>query len=94
MENAGFYLLRSKDRASEFVRVLPSLIVGAGTTSERNTYTYTDTTAEPNVPYYYRLDEVSLASNPRQIATVRVREYVSTYGKRIGRWADIKTEDE
>ena len=36
---AGFYVLRSRDRKSGFVRVSPGLIVGAGTTAEQNTYT-------------------------------------------------------
>ena len=39
-------------------------------------------------------DEVSLAGTQRQIATVRLRGYVSTTGKQLGRWANIKTENE
>ena len=69
MANAGFYVLRSRNRKSGFERVSPSLIVGAGTTAEQNTYTWRDTTAEVNVPYYYRLEEVSLSGKRRALAT-------------------------
>ena len=65
MENAGFHVLRSRDSQTEFVKVNPTLIPGAGTTAERRTYTYRDTTAQPNIPYYYRLEEVSLSGERR-----------------------------
>ena len=93
LENAGFYVLRSRSRKSGFVRVSPSLIVGAGTTAEQNTYTYQDTTAEANVPYYYRLEEVSLSGNRRTLATVRLRGHLSAANKLLWKWADVKTAD-
>ena len=38
------------------------MIQGAGTISEKQFYTYTDTTAccQPNVVYYYQIEDVSL----------------------------------
>ena len=90
MENAGFYVLRSQHRTTGFVRVTPSLILGAGTTAERHTYTYTDTTAQSNVPYYYRLEEVSLSGERRAVTTVRLRGHLSAAGKSLGKWADVK----
>ncbi|MCY3549381.1 MAG: leucine-rich repeat domain-containing protein [Candidatus Poribacteria bacterium] len=93
LENAGFYVLRSRERSSDFVRVSPSLIVGAGTTTEQNTYTYQDTTAEANVPYYYRLEEVSLSGDRRALATVRLRGHVSAANKVLWKWADVKSQD-
>ena len=70
----------------------PSLIVGAGTTVERNTYTWQDTTAEANVPYYYRLEEVSLSGNRRALATVRLRGFMSSANKLLWKWADLKKQ--
>ena len=37
-----------------------TMIQGAGTTSEKQFYTYQDTTAQPNVVYYYQIEDVSL----------------------------------
>ena len=44
------------------------MIQGAGTISEKQFYTYTDTTAQPNVVYYYQIEDVSLDGN-RQTLT-------------------------
>ena len=93
MENAGFYVLRRWDSQAGFVKVNPTLIPGAGTTAERSTYTYRDTTAQPNVPYYYRLEEVSLSGERRTVATVRLRGHLSAAGKTLWRWADVKSRD-
>jgi hypothetical protein len=93
MENAGFYVLRSQDSKTGFVKVSPTLIPGAGTTAERHNYTYRDTTAQPNVPYYYRLEEVSLSGERRAVATVRLRGHLSGVDKSLGKWADLKADE-
>ncbi len=93
MANAGFHVLRSRDKASGFLRVSPALIPGAGTTAESQTYTYRDTTAAANVPYYYRLEEVSLSGERRAVATVRLRGHLSAANKRLYKWADVKSQD-
>ena len=48
-DNAGFNILRGQTRTGEFKVINTQMIPGAGTTAERNTYTWTDTTAKPNV---------------------------------------------
>ena len=93
MENAGFHVLRRLEGASDFERITPILIAGAGTTAERHTYTYRDTTAKASVAYYYRLEEVSLSGVRRVIGTVRLRGYVSGANKLLWKWADVKAED-
>ena len=93
MENAGFYVLRSREKTSGFLQVNPALIPGAGTTAEGQTYTYQDTTAGVNIPYYYRLEEVSLSGERRAVATVRLRGYVSAANKLLWKWADVKAAD-
>lgn len=93
MENAGFNILRSETKKGEFVKVNPTLILGAGTTAEGQTYMYRDTTAAANVPYYYRLEEVSLSGERRAVATVRLRGYVSAANKHLWKWADVKSTD-
>ncbi|MDD9975729.1 MAG: leucine-rich repeat domain-containing protein, partial [Candidatus Poribacteria bacterium] len=93
LDNAGFNILRSETKDSEFKVVNPTLIQGAGTTSERQTYTWTDTTAKPNVVYYYQIEDISHAGIREQLATVRMRGYVSAVGKLTTRWGDLKKQE-
>ena len=60
LNNAGFFIKRSNQRDGQFQVINATMIAGAGTTSEKQTYTYTDTTAQPNVVYYYQIEDVSL----------------------------------
>ena len=93
IDNAGFYIYRSQTRYGTFKVVNPTLIQGAGTTSERNEYTWTDTTAKPNTVYYYRIEDISHAGVRKQLATVRMRGFVSASGKLTTRWADLKVNN-
>ncbi len=93
VENAGFYIYRSETKMGEFKVVNPTLIQGAGTTSERNEYTWIDTTPKPNIVYYYRIVDVSHAGVRKQLATVRMSGLVSASGKLTVRWADLKAQD-
>ena len=90
LNNAGFYIHRSETKDGQFKVVNPTLIQGAGTTSERNTYTWTDTTATPNTVYYYRIEDISYAGARKQLATVRLKGLMSATGKQPTRWADLK----
>ena len=64
VNNAGFHIKRSESRDGEFKII--AIIPGAGTTSKRQIYTYTDKTAKPNVVYYYQLECISI-DGTRQI---------------------------
>ena len=89
VNNAGFYIYR-RTKDGEFKVVNPQIIQGAGTTGQRNEYTWTDTTANPNTVYYYRIEDVSHAGVRQQLATVRLRGLVSATGKLMTRWANLK----
>ena len=91
VDNAGFYIYRSQTKDGEFKVVNPQMIQGAGTTGERNEYTWTDTTAKPNVVYYYRIEDVSHAGVREQLATVRLDGLISAKGKFTITWAELKT---
>ena len=93
LDNAGFNILRGETRNGEFKVVNPQFIQGAGTTSERHEYTWMDTTAKPNVVYYYRIEDVSHAGDRKQLATVRMRGYVSAAGKLMTKWGDLKLQE-
>ena len=90
MDNAGFNILRSQKRTGEFKVINAQLIPGAGTTAERNTYTWTDATAKPNVVYYYQIEDVSLDGERQTLATVRLRGFVSAKGKLTAQWGELK----
>ncbi len=93
IDNAGFYIYRSETKDGEFKVVNQTMIQGAGTTGERNEYTWTDTTAKPNTVYYYRIEDISYAGEREQLATVRLRGFISATGKRTTRWVDLKMSD-
>ena len=67
LNNAGFFIKRSRQRDGEFQIINATMIPGAGTTSEKQFYTYTDTTAQLNVVYYYQIEDVSLDGNRRTL---------------------------
>ena len=90
LDNAGFNILRSEDKNRAFKIVNTALIQGAGTSSERHEYRFTDTTAKPNVVYYYRIEEVSLAGMRQTLATVRLKGHISVSDKLTGTWGNLK----
>jgi len=93
VDNAGFYIYRSQTKDGKFKDVNTTIIQDAGTSSERHTYTWTDTTAKPNVVYYYRIEDISHAGIRKQLATVRMRGLISASGKLTTKWADLKTQE-
>ena len=93
VDNAGFNILRSHSKNGTFKVVNPTMIQGAGTTGERNEYTWTDTTAKPNTVYYYQIEDVSHAGVRKQLATVRLRGLITASGKRTTSWADLKVQN-
>ena len=94
LNNAGFFIKRSQQRDGEFKIINATMIQGAGTTSEKQFYTYQDTTAQPNVVYYYQIEDVSLDGN-RQTLTrgIRLKGHVSVAGKLTSIWGDLKTQE-
>ena len=90
LENAGFNVLRSEKKTGPFQVVTPRMLQGAGTTSERSSYQYVDTTAKANVAYYYRLEEVSYAGVQQSIATRRLRGHVSAANRHLTTFGSLK----
>ena len=91
VENAGFYIYRSPKKDGKFKVINSRIIQGAGTTGERNEYTWKDTSAKPNTIYYYRIEDISHAGVREQLATVRLRGLVSAKGKLTTKWAHLKS---
>ena len=92
LNNAGFFIKRSQQRDGEFQIINATMISGAGTTSEKQFYTYQDTTAQPNVVYYYQIEDVSLDGNHQTLTRgIRLKGHVSVAGKLTTLWGDLKT---
>ena len=91
LENAGFNILRSQSKQGPFVKVNPKLIQGAGTIGERSSYTWKDTTAKPNVEYYYRIEDVSYAGKRQTLTTTRLKGLISVKNRFTTRWAQLKS---
>ena len=92
LNNAGFFIKRSQQADGEFKVINAAMVQGAGTTSEKQFYTYNDTTAQPNVVYYYQIEDVSLDGNHQTLTRgIRLKGHVSVAGKLTTLWGDLKT---
>ena len=90
LDNAGFNILRSDTRDGEFTQVNEQMIQGKGTTAERSTYKWVDTTAKPGVVYYYQIEDVSFAGDRTQLATTKLKGLISAKGKLTTQWGNLK----
>ncbi len=93
VDNAGFNLRRSLKRESGFTLLNPVLIAGAGTTGERQTYTFTDTSAKPGVEYYYQIEEVSLGGRPEVLRTRYLPGPVSPTNRSLTTFGEVKQRE-
>ena len=93
VDNAGFNLRRSERRDGGFTLLNAALIAGAGTTGERQTYTFTDTSAKPGVEYYYQLEEVSFAGKPQMLAMRFLRGPVSAANRQLRTFGEVKRQE-
>ena len=90
LNNAGFNILRSETRDGEFTKLNTKLIAGQGTISERTVYEYADTSAKPNVVYYYQIQDVSLDGKVQTLRQSRLKGNVTAAGKLTTTWAELK----
>ena len=93
VDNAGFNLRRSEKRDSGFTLLNPALIAGAGTTGERQAYTWTDTSAKPGVEYYYRIEEVAFDGGPVTLVTRFLPGPVSASNRMLTTFGAVKSRD-
>ena len=94
LNNAGFFIKRSQQRDGEFQIINATMIAGAGTSSEKQSYTYEDTTAQPNVVYYYQIEDVSLDGNHQTLTRgIRLKGHIGAAGKATVLWGDLKTQE-
>ena len=91
LDNAGFNILRSQSKEDPYVKVNQALITGAGTTSERHAYIYRDSGTQPNIAYFYQIEDVSFSGVRQRLATARMRGYVSASDKLTTTWGGLKT---
>ena len=92
LNNAGFFIKRSQQQNGQFQIVNPTMIAGAGTISEKQSYTYTDTTAQPNIVYYYQIEDVSLDGQRQTLTRAhRLKGHVGAAGKATTTWGELKT---
>ena len=95
LNNAGFFIKRAQQKDGEFKIINAAMVAGAGTTSERQFYTYTDTTAQPNVVYYYQIEDVSLDGNRQTLTNgIRLKGHIGAAGKLTSTWGELKTSNE
>ena len=93
VDNAGFNLRRSETRDSGFTLLNAALIAGAGTTGERQEYTFTDSSAKPGVEYYYQIEEVSFDGKRETLAMRRLRGPVSAANRMLTTFGAVKQRE-
>ena len=93
VDNAGFNLRRSEKRASGFTLLNPALIAGAGTTGERQTYTFTDTSAKPGIEYYYQIEEVAFDGKRETLVTRVLPGPVSASNRMLTTFGALKKRE-
>ena len=93
VDNAGFNLRRSETRDSGFKLLNPALIAGAGTTGERQAYTFTDTSAKPGVEYFYQIEEVAFDGGPVPLVTRFLPGPVSASNRMLTTFGAVKVRD-
>ena len=92
LNNAGFFIKRSQQRNGQFKVINATMVPGAGTTSEKQFYTFTDTTAQPNVVYYYQIEDVSLDGNRQTLTNgIRLKGHIGAAGKLTTSWGQLKS---
>ena len=94
VDNAGFNLRRSLTRDSGFTLLNPALITGAGTTGERQMYTFTDASAKPGVEYYYQIEEVAFDGKRETLGARRLRGPVSAANRMLTTFGAVKQREE
>ena len=94
VDNAGFNLRRSLTREGGFTLLNPVLIAGAGTTGERQEYTFTDASAKPGVAYYYQIEEVAFDGKRETLAMRRLRGPVSAANRALTTFGEVKKREE
>ena len=93
LNNAGFNILRSEAKNGEFKVInVKGIVAGHGTTSEQHVYKFTDTTAKPNVVYYYQIEDVSINGLRTTLTTTHLRGHVGAAGKLTMTWGDLKLQ--
>ena len=90
VDNAGFNLRRSLTRDSGFTLLNSALIAGAGTTGERQMYTFTDASAKPGVAYYYQIEEVAFDGKRETLGARRLRGPVSAANRMLTTFGAVK----
>ena len=93
LDNAGFNILRSDSRNGEFKQVNDKLIQGKGTTAERSTYKWVDTSAKPGAVYYYQIEDVSFAGERTTLTTTKLKGLISAKNKLTTTWSELKSQN-
>ncbi len=93
LDNAGFNILRSQDRNGEFTKVNDKLVQGKGTTAERSTYKWVDSSAKPGAVYYYQIEDVSFAGERNTLTTTKLKGLISAKNKLTTTWSELKSQN-
>jgi hypothetical protein len=78
-ENFGFNIMRGDSENGKFKQVNPRPILGAGTSSTKNSYTFYDRNVKVGDIFYYYIQTIDLHGKIGQYANVGTRKIVVTH---------------
>lgn len=82
-DNAGFNILRAIDRSGPFTKINAQLIPGAGTSSQRHTYSYVDEDISGGL-YFYQLEIVDVSGGSEFSDIIEVRPVPAAFALSSG----------
>lgn len=83
VENVGFNVLRATERDGAFGKINDALIAGAGTSTERHSYSFVDENINGGL-YFYKLEAVATNGDKQYSEIVEVRPTPAVYALASG----------
>jgi len=70
VDNFGFDIYRGEAEEGPFACMTPEPLLGAGTTDEPQSYVWVDESIEPETPYFYYIESISMAGDREQFSPI------------------------
>lgn len=73
LDNLGFHVWRAIEKDGTYERITTELIRGAGNSSGKNTYSFTDLNVVKNVTYWYKLEDIAFDGSSKMHGPISIR---------------------
>ena len=70
VDNFGFDIFRGESEEGPFTRMTEQPLLGAGTIDEPQSYVWVDESIEPDTPYFYYIESISMSGDREQFSPI------------------------